>query len=64
MTQIASGLTDAEAFDISYHEMNGGTTVDEISQYIFDYGVTESPKPPYMYGSYTMYMASREEQQY
>ena len=57
MNVLASGLTDAQDFNIAYHDLNANTTVGAISQCVYDFGVTESSEPPYMYGSYTVYRA-------
>ena len=49
MTGLASGLTDASSFAVTY---SGNATFEEYADFVFDFGHDESEKPPYMYGSY------------
>lgn len=43
---------------------NTQTGIEELADYQMIYGQENSPKPPYMYTSYTVYEADTDKQHY
>ena len=54
----------ADSFEVTYSEKPKSDTFDSFADDIFEFGTKEAPKEPYMYGSYEIYEANRNNQEY
>ena len=53
-----------ESFDVTFRKEPAGKTFDEFADNLFEFGTTEVAKEPYLYGSYEIYQADRQNQEY
>jgi hypothetical protein len=64
ISDLVEGLTDSEEFDINYSEWHKNMQIYEYGNTVYNFGISESPDIPYMYGSYQIYEANLATQQY
>ena len=62
---FAENLPDYEnAWEVRYREEDAGEFFDEFADAVYDNGVENSLKEPYMYGSYEFFQANKTSQTY
>jgi hypothetical protein len=58
-TLLVDGLP-SDAFDIRYFDTDEPATFHGFGDQVYDLGHQECSKPPYLYGSYQIYKADRQ----
>ena len=50
-----------ESFDVTYYGEMRGPTFDDFADEVYTFGTQNAQKQPYMYGSYEIFQANKEE---
>ena len=62
---FAEGLPEFDnAFDVTVNPKSKGDTFDQFGDDLYEFGISEAYAEPYMYGSYEIYEANKQNQTY